>query len=67
MNNFFGRISENVLFAVLITAVVGWTAVSVASDRTAPAASGSCVVTRSAAPAHANLAAVPAAHTRCAA
>ncbi len=36
MNNFFGRISENVLFAVLITAVVGWTALSVAAS---PAAS----------------------------
>jgi hypothetical protein len=67
MDNFFSRISENVLFAVLITAVVGWTAVSVAADRTAPVATGSCVVARSAAPAHASLVAVPASHTRCAA
>jgi hypothetical protein len=67
MDNFFGRISENVLFAVLITAVVGWTAVSVAADRGAPPASGSCVVTRHAVPPHASLVAAPAAHTRCAA
>jgi len=67
MNNFFGRISENVLFAVLITAVVGWTAVSVAANPAASAATATCVVARSAAPAHASVAAVPTARTRCAA
>ena len=67
MNNFFSRISENVLFTVLIMAVVGWTAVSVASEQAVPGASGSCQVARAAAPAHASLVAAPAAHTRCAA
>ena len=28
--NFYSRISENVLFAVLVATVIGWTAVSVA-------------------------------------
>ena len=68
MNNFFSsRISENVLFAMLIAAVLGWTAVSVAADRTASDASGACQVARTAAPAHATLVAGPAAHARCAA
>jgi hypothetical protein len=43
MNSFFSRTSENVLFAVLITAVIGWTAVTVATDVEArPASSTSC-------------------------
>jgi hypothetical protein len=39
MNKPTSRISENVLFAALIAAVIGWAAVSVATER--PAASTS--------------------------
>jgi hypothetical protein len=39
MNSQFNRISENVLFSVLIAAVVGWSALTVAADAAAPAAS----------------------------
>jgi hypothetical protein len=38
MNSAFSRISENVLFSLLLAAVVGWTAVSVTADAYAPAA-----------------------------
>jgi hypothetical protein len=65
MNNLFGRISENVLFAVLITAVVGWTAVSVAADSVVTSSSPSCAVARAAAPVASGLVQAPAAHTRC--
>jgi hypothetical protein len=37
MNQPYSRISENVLFAALLAAVIGWTAVSVVTDQ--PAAS----------------------------
>jgi xanthine/uracil/vitamin C permease (AzgA family) len=37
MNQPYSRISENVLFATLLAAVIGWTAVSVVTDQ--PAAS----------------------------
>jgi hypothetical protein len=44
MNSYFSRISENVLFSLLIAAVVGWTVVSMATEAASPAASaGSCV------------------------
>jgi hypothetical protein len=65
MNTFFSRISENVLFAVLILAVVGWTAGSVATGQTSQSA-GSCAVTRATVPATTALVAAPAAHARCA-
>ena len=32
MNKAYGRISENVLFAVLLAAVIGWTAVPVVAN-----------------------------------
>ena len=32
MNKPYGRISENVLFAVLLAAVIGWTAAPVVAD-----------------------------------
>ncbi len=48
MSNLFSRFSENALFAMLIVAVVGWTAVSVAADRSSPGASGVCEVARTA-------------------
>jgi len=41
MNKPYNRISENVLFAALLAAVIGWTAISVVADR--PAASTSQV------------------------
>ncbi len=46
------RISENTLFAVLIAAFVGWTAVSVATDRTAPSSASSEVAQVAAAGSH---------------
>ncbi len=49
MNTAFSRISENVLFSLLLAAVVGWTVVSVA-DAAGPAASSvTCTVARIAA------------------
>jgi hypothetical protein len=41
MNKPYSRISENVLFAALLAAVIGWTAISVVADQ--PAASTSQV------------------------
>lgn len=39
------RISENVLFSLLVAVVVGWSAVTVAADASMPVASGaSCAV-----------------------
>ncbi len=39
----FSRISENVLFSLLLAAVVGWTALSLTTaDAAAPAAAASC-------------------------
>jgi hypothetical protein len=43
MTSAFGRISENLLFSLLIAVFTGWTVVSVAAD---PAASSaSCAIT----------------------
>jgi hypothetical protein len=49
MSNPFSRISENVLFVMLIVAAVGWTAVSVAGDQIAPKASASSAMANAAA------------------
>ena len=38
MNSAFSRISENVLFSLLLAAVVGWTALSLTAEAAAPAA-----------------------------
>jgi uncharacterized membrane protein YsdA (DUF1294 family) len=54
MSNSFSRISENVLFSLLIVAVVGWTGVSVAADQFAPKVSASCEMAHAAAPARAS-------------
>jgi len=35
------RISENVLFSLLIAAVIGWTAASLATETSTPASAGS--------------------------
>lgn len=43
MNKPYSRISENVLFAALLVAVIGWTAASLAADQPAAAASPSSV------------------------
>jgi len=46
----FSRISENLLFSVLIAAVIGWTAVSVATESgTSAASSVACTVAKIAA------------------
>jgi hypothetical protein len=66
MNTFFSRITENVLFTVLILAVVGWTAGSVAAGQTSQSV-GTCAVARAATPAMPALAAAPAPRARCAA
>ena len=44
MNATFGRTSENVLFTVLIAAVLAWTAVSVASDQPPQRSSDVCLM-----------------------
>ena len=44
MNSYTNRTAENVLFSVLIVAVLGWTAASVASEKLAPPAAESCMV-----------------------
>lgn len=50
MNNAFSRISENVLFSLLIAAVVGWTAVAVAAETGSSAGSSvDCTVAKVAA------------------
>jgi len=41
MNSQFSRVSENVLFSLLIAVLVGWSALTVAADAAAPAASSS--------------------------
>ena len=41
----FNRISENVLFSVLLAAVIGWTAVSVAGETSASSAASSVACT----------------------
>ena len=44
MNKPYGRISENLLFAALLTAVIGWAAVNVAANPlSAPTAAPSLV------------------------
>jgi hypothetical protein len=48
MNKPYSRISENVLFAALLAAVIGWTAVSVAADQPAASTSAGCTVARDA-------------------
>jgi hypothetical protein len=46
MTSAFGRISENLLFSLLIAVFAGWTVVSVAADAAGPAASSaSCAIT----------------------
>jgi hypothetical protein len=46
----FSRTSENLLFSVLLAAVIGWTAVSVASETgTSAASSVACTVAKIAA------------------
>ena len=42
MNKPYGRITENVLFAALLAAAIGWTAVSLAADQPAASASAAC-------------------------
>jgi hypothetical protein len=44
MNKSYGRISENVLFAAVLAAAIGWTAVSLAADQPAASASASYTV-----------------------
>jgi hypothetical protein len=45
MNKQAGRFAENALFSLLIAALIGWSAVTVAADVAAPAvASVSCAV-----------------------
>ena len=48
MNKPYSRISENVLFAALLAAVIGWTAVSVAADQPAASACAACTGARDA-------------------
>ena len=44
MNQPYNRISENILFTTLLAAVIGWVAVSVATDyQTAPVPAASVV------------------------
>jgi hypothetical protein len=43
MNVPYTRISENVLFAALLAAVIGWTAVSLAADQPPASTSQECV------------------------
>jgi hypothetical protein len=46
MNKSYGRISENVLFAVLLAAVIGWAATPVVADPLAASSpAGSLAVT----------------------
>jgi len=46
MTSAFGRISENLLFSLLIAVFAGWTVISVARDGVGPAASSaSCAIT----------------------
>jgi hypothetical protein len=50
MTSTFGRISENVLFSLLIAMFAGWTVVSVAADAAGPVASSvACTVAKVAA------------------
>jgi hypothetical protein len=49
MTSAFSRISENMLFSVLLAAVVGWTVVSVADAATPAADSVACTVAKIAA------------------
>jgi hypothetical protein len=44
MNKPYSRISENALFAALLVAVIGWTAVAVAADQPAGSTSAACAV-----------------------
>jgi hypothetical protein len=44
MNASFSRTSENVLFSLMIVAVLAWTAVSVASDPQPPQSSIVCAI-----------------------
>jgi hypothetical protein len=61
MKSLSGRISENVLFAVLIVAVAGWMAGSVAATSTAPQTSHACVASHGAPSTHpASIATAPA-------
>ena len=49
MDSTFSRISENVLFSILIAAVVGWSAVAVAGVAAPSAAPVACSVAKVAA------------------
>ena len=40
MNSAVSRNTENVLFSLLIAAVIGWTAASLATETTAPVSAG---------------------------
>ena len=55
MKSALPRISENVLFSLLIAAVIGWTAVSLATETGVPAASGSPSLQCEVAPASAGI------------
>jgi len=48
MNQSLSRVSENVLFAALLAAVIGWTAVSVAADQPTASTSPAPVATTTA-------------------
>jgi hypothetical protein len=65
MKNPSGRISENILFAVLVVAVAGWMAGSVAATPTAPQTSHACVASHGAVSTVAASNAVTPAKARC--
>ena len=44
MNAQLSRITENLFFSLLVAALVGWSAVTVAADGAAPVAAASCAV-----------------------